>query len=189
MFPPDDRSPTAVRRAFVKSLSVVDLTQCAPPQMAQPFHVIAELPAQGGSYDADTAPRPPRFGALSLRAPGCRPGSCFHYRPFRSGRYSVLGGEVRSRSTSQGSSKSATPTLRATAILSRDSRVGFAFATSSALMSACRTFASSARSCCDQALCCRKRRRLRASKRLVCAGVRRFIRQDDAFARRSRHTL
>lgn len=49
---------------FVKSLSVVDLTQCAPRQLAQPSCVIAELPAQGGSYDADTEPRTPRFGAL-----------------------------------------------------------------------------------------------------------------------------
>ena len=60
--------------------------------MAQPSSIIAELPAQGGSYDADTEPRTPRFGALSLCGPGAGQQIALQCRSFRAAQTGHRGG-------------------------------------------------------------------------------------------------
>lgn len=52
----------------------------------------AELPAQGGSYDADTEPRTPRFGALSLCVPGAGQQIALQCGSFRAAQTGHLGG-------------------------------------------------------------------------------------------------
>lgn len=82
----------------------------------------------------------------------------------------------------------ATSTPSANAILSSDSKVGFPVPSSRVLINAWRKRDSSARSYWDHDRSRRSRRRLRASNRLVCAGLRRLIRQDDAFRQHEQNT-
>lgn len=93
--------------------------------------------------------------------------------------------------TGGAANSAATSTLSANAILSSDSNVGFAVASSRALISAWRKRVSSARSYWDHDRSRRSCRRLRASKRLVRSGSRsrRLIRQDDASRWQEQNTL